>query len=101
MFESYPGAKVKVADSLKEYRRLLTLLADSKAGRIHGLQYGTNQRSFPLAVNGILITRYRADFVYIRDGRLVVEDTKGFKTEKYKLKKLLMLAIHGITIVES
>lgn len=98
--EDHPGPKVKVADSLKEYRHWLIRQADSRAGRIQGLQCGANQRSFPLVVNGILITRYRADFTFIRDGALVVEDVKGFRTDKYKLKKLLMKAVYGIDIVE-
>lgn len=35
-------------------------------------------------------TIYRADFEYrTRDGREIVEDVKGFKTDVYKLKKRL------------
>jgi hypothetical protein len=30
----------------------------------------------------------------------VVEDVKGFKTPVYRLKKKLMLAVHGIIVVE-
>ncbi len=43
---------------------------------------------------------YVADFVYIRGGKTVVEDTKGFRTEAYKIKRKLMLHIHGIRIKE-
>lgn len=44
---------------------------------------------------------YLADFVYKdRDGKLVVEDTKGFKTKEYLIKRKLMLFVHGIRIVE-
>lgn len=43
---------------------------------------------------------YKADFVYIENGKTVVEDAKGFKTEEYKIKKKLMLYIHGIKIKE-
>lgn len=43
---------------------------------------------------------YVADFVYIHDGKIVVEDTKGFRTEAYKIKRKLMLHIHGIRIKE-
>lgn len=44
---------------------------------------------------------YLADFVY-RDvtGQLIVEDAKGMKTEVYKIKKKLMLYIHGIRVRE-
>lgn len=44
---------------------------------------------------------YIADFVYIRDGKLVVEDAKGFKTEVYKIKRKLMLYTYGIRIQET
>ena len=43
---------------------------------------------------------YIADFVYIQNGNLVVEDTKGFRTEAYKIKRKLMLHVHGIRIKE-
>ena len=43
---------------------------------------------------------YYADFVYKKDGRLHVEDAKGMRTEVYKIKKKLMLYIHGIQIEE-
>lgn len=43
---------------------------------------------------------YVADFVYTKDGKEVVVDTKGFRTEAYKLKKKMMLAFHGIQITE-
>ena len=44
---------------------------------------------------------YIADFVYQQDGKTVVEDSKGFKTPEYKLKRKLMLYIHGIKIKET
>lgn len=43
---------------------------------------------------------YYADFVYDRDGVTVVEDTKGFRTPEYKIKRKLMLRVHGISITE-
>ena len=43
---------------------------------------------------------YKADFVYIENGKTVVEDVKGFRTKEYKIKKKLMLYIHGIKIKE-
>jgi hypothetical protein len=54
-----------------------------------------------LAVNGIAICRYRADFVYVESGKRIVEDTKGMRTDVYKLKKKMMLAILGIDIKET
>lgn len=45
---------------------------------------------------------YIADFVYIDQNTraMVVEDTKGFRTEAYKIKKKLMLERHNIRIRE-
>lgn len=44
---------------------------------------------------------YRADFVYqTENGEIVVEDTKGFKTREYILKRKLMLYVYGIKIME-
>ena len=45
---------------------------------------------------------YIADFVYF-DNELqqqIVEDTKGFRTTEYIIKRKLMLYIHGIRIKE-
>lgn len=45
---------------------------------------------------------YVADFVYIdkRSGEKIVEDTKGFKTKDYIIKRKLMLHVHKIRIRE-
>lgn len=43
---------------------------------------------------------YIADFFYTEDGEIVVEDTKGFRTEAYKIKRKLMLERYGIRIRE-
>lgn len=43
---------------------------------------------------------YVADFVYKKDGEPVVEDTKGFKTKDYIIKRKLMLYMHNIRIHE-
>ena len=45
--------------------------------------------------------RFLADFVYRdRDGRQVVADVKGKTTEAYRIKRHLMLAVHGIQVLE-
>lgn len=45
---------------------------------------------------------YKADFVYhLKDGTLVVEDSKGMKTKEYRIKKKLMLWVHGIVLKET
>ena len=44
---------------------------------------------------------YRADFVYHdKNGDIVVEDTKGFKTRDYIIKRKMMLYIYGVKIRE-
>lgn len=45
---------------------------------------------------------YIADFTYkdIETGEFVVEDTKGFRTKDYIIKRKLMLYVHGIRITE-
>lgn len=44
--------------------------------------------------------KYIADFVYTENGKRIVEDTKGFKTDVYKIKRKLMLYKYGIRIRE-
>ena len=44
--------------------------------------------------------RYVADFVYTERGEQIVADAKGYKNHVYRLKKRLMLHIHGIAIKE-
>lgn len=46
--------------------------------------------------------RYIADFVYTDNetGQTIVEDTKGYRTKEYIIKRKLMLWIHGIRIKE-
>lgn len=45
---------------------------------------------------------YIADFVYTdaRTGEMIVEDSKGFRTDAYILKRKMMLFVHGIRITE-
>ncbi len=104
-------------DSRKEARRYHELFMLQKSGKIRDLQ-----RQVPFLLlpdqrepdtigkrggihKGRIIERkvvYIADFCYFNcdSGEYTVEDTKGFKTEKYRLKKKLMLYFHGIRIKE-
>lgn len=43
---------------------------------------------------------YIADFVYLENGVLVVEDAKGMRTKEYIIKRKLMLKVHNIQIKE-
>lgn len=44
--------------------------------------------------------KYRADFTYYRNGKLIVEDVKGVKTPEYIIKKKLMFEKYRIEITE-
>lgn len=43
---------------------------------------------------------YIADFVYLENGILIVEDAKGVRTTDYIIKRKLMLYVHGIRVKE-
>lgn len=86
-------------DSMAESRRYLLLKALQKGGHIRKLE---RQVKYLLAINGVKIADYVADFRYVDVKRQaeVVEDVKGVKTPVYRLKKKLMKAIYGIDIAE-
>jgi hypothetical protein len=69
-----------------------------QAGAIKNLQL---QVPYDIVINGVKITRYVADFVYEEKDQQIVEDSKGYKTAEYKMKRLLMWAVLGIEIIES
>lgn len=48
------------------------------------------QPSFKFKGKTIRSINYIADFTYIKDGKLIIVDTKGYRTEVYKLKKKMM-----------
>ena len=86
-------------DSLTEAARYRELRLLEKCGEIVDLAV---HPKYPIVVNGQKICNYIADFSY-RNSGLVVEDVKSPVTRKlpaYRLKKKLMLACYGITIVE-
>jgi hypothetical protein len=85
-------------DSKKEAARWGELLLMRSAGLIADLE---RQVRFDLDVNGVRVCRYVADFTYVEGDCVVVEDCKGFRTPEYKLKRRLLLAIHGIEIRET
>jgi hypothetical protein len=102
-------------DSVKEARRYQELLLLEKAGAITDLQRQVEFELIPaqrepdrVGVRGGKIkgktieqaVKYVADFVYNESGKRVVEDTKGFRTKDYIIKRKLMLWVHGIKIRE-
>lgn len=108
-----------VFDSRKEYRRWKELRLLERTGIITGLdrqvkfvlipaQYETYERYSDKTGERLKDgTRccerevcYIADFTYNQNGKAVVEDTKGFRTADYIIKRKLMLHVHGIRIKE-
>lgn len=104
-------------DSMKEYRRYLDLINLQKEGKICDLQRQVKYLLIPAQrepdivgprgglKKGKLIEHevsYYADFVYklCDSGITVVEDTKGFRTKEYILKRKMMLFFHKIRIKE-
>lgn len=91
-------------DSIKEYRRWCELKLMERAGVITDLKRQVKFELIPSQkVDGKVVERpvtYVADFVYWKDHQFMVEDTKGFKTKDYILKRKMMLWIHGIRIQE-
>lgn len=44
---------------------------------------------------------YVADFVYVEDGKEIVEDVKGMRTDVYRLKSKLFARRYGMNIKET
>lgn len=102
-------------DSRKEARRWQELRLLQKAGQISELRRQVKFVLIPTqravdtrgpkggVIKGKVLERevaYIADFVYIEDGKTVVEDTKGMKTKDYIIKRKLMRFVYGIGIRE-
>ena len=95
-------------DSVKEADRYSELLMLEHIGAISDLKRQVKYLLIPSQKDpntGRVIERactYIADFVYTnnRTGEMVVEDTKGVRTQAYKIKKKLMLYKYGIHITE-
>ena len=104
-------------DSQLELSRFLFLSNREKEGEITNLrrqveyllipaQYGTEIKHLKTKDKEVrvLLERscsYVADFVYERNGKIVVEDCKGSKyiiTADFKIKKKLMLWVHQIQV---
>jgi hypothetical protein len=87
--------------SMLERDRYLQLKTMQQAGVIRALEL---QPRFMCVVNGILITRYTADFRYtdVESGKEVIEDTKSksTRTEAYVVRKKLAEALFGIKVIE-
>lgn len=122
----YGAKKVKVNgevfDSQKEANRYYELRLLERAGKIKDLQRQVRFELIPAQYEEVieytpkrkkektvkkLIERklvYVADFVYTQDGKIIVEDVKGYREggaySEFVIKRKLMLYIHGIRVVE-
>lgn len=104
------GAKKVVApdgqvfDSQKEYRRWCELKLLERAGKITDLKRQVKYELIPKQ-EGERACTYVADFVYLQDRRIVVEDCKGYKKgaaySLFSIKRKLMLYLKSIRIKET
>ena len=111
MFKKQKYNNVGHGTSNKEKNRGAVLELMQKQGLISGLQKQVVYNLIP-AQYGVVDGKkkcleractYRADFVYydVEKQQLVVEDSKGFRTKDYIIKRKLMLHVHGIRIKET
>ncbi|UOP06529.1 DUF1064 domain-containing protein [Alysiella crassa] len=106
----YRNRKTRGFDSKREadfYDKLCCLKnATNPAERVVQIETQVKFELIPAqrGADGKVIERacaYIADFrVTFADGRVEVIDVKGMKTDVYKIKKKLMLQVHGIQIKE-
>ena len=86
-------------DSKKEATRYAELMLLQRSGLIQNLRLQVPFELIPKQA-GERAVRYIADFTYTENGETVVEDVKGVRTDVYRLKKKLMLKVHGLRIKE-
>ena len=93
-----------IFDSKREAARYKELKLLLTAGEISDLRMQVPYElipTFKLKGETFRGMKYVADFVYRdKNGNEVVEDSKGMRTDIYKLKKKLMAYIHHIVIQE-
>jgi hypothetical protein len=91
--------------SAKEATRYQELLMLEKAGKISHLErqprFNFEVRGNPVKYDSGRQAYYKADFAYFDGEKRIVEDSKGFRTKEYKLKKAFVEALFpAIKIVE-
>ena len=96
-----------VFDSIAEADRYRVLRVMEKTGKISDLVCHPRWEIIPAQKaeghRGFQPAHYTADFSYVKDGKLVVEDVKSEYTrleEDYILRRKLMLLVHGIYVEE-
>ena len=96
MYQKYGNKKVLINgikfDSKKEANRYYELMLLQKAGIVSSLELQPRfllQESFKKNGKTYRKIEYIADFKYIENGKIIVEDVKGFETDVFKLKNKL------------
>lgn len=110
MVHKYHNVKTMTSDGIEhdsqaEAKRWIQLKLLERAGEIKDLQRQVKYVLIPSQKEGKKSVErecsYIADFVYTdKQGNTVVEDTKGFKTKDYIIKRKLMLWVHKIKLKE-
>ena len=95
----YHNIKTGKYDSRKEAKRAVELGLLQRAGQIKGLAEQVKFELLP-PQDGEHAVHYIADFMYIENGKEVVEDVKGVRTSEYIIKRKMMLYFHDIRIRE-
>lgn len=91
-------------DSRREADRYIVLKSMEEDGAIEDLRRQVRYELVPaFDVDGrhYRPVFYVADFVYVEDGKEVVEDVKGMKTDAYRLKSKLFARRYGLSIKET
>ena len=91
-------------DSRKEANRYLVLKGMEEDGSIEELRRQVRYElvpAFDVDDKHYRPVYYVADFVYVEDGKEVVEDVKGVMTDVYKLKSKLFARRYGMSIKET
>jgi hypothetical protein len=106
-YSKYKNKKVTIDgiefDSIKEGNRYAELKLLEKVGIIKDLELQPKFELIPkykIGGRSVRKMEYVADFKYIENGKVVIEDVKGMKTEVYKIKKKLFEFQYGIEVRE-
>ncbi len=101
----YRNKKTNGYASAREAKRAAELKFQEQAGEITNLREQVKYELIPKQ-DGERACSYIADFVYwhrhegMIPGEEIVEDAKGYRDPVYRIKRKLMLKVHGIRIRE-